>query len=258
MKLLLTSAGIKNASINDAMVDLLGKPIAECHALAIPTAGYGHGRSAPGLSVHHRYGDHPDVRVGLEVPGRAGAHRAAQHRQGGAGSPWVRETDVLLANGGDALYLGYWMRSPDYWTSCRRCTRQGLGRTERRQHGDDAAHRERTSSAGPTPDGSDTALGLVDFSIFPHLDHPDLPDEHHGRRRTVGGRGPGSGVRDRRRDRHSRLSTAPSKSSPKGTGSCSTRRTKSWPIRFRCPPESRNQVGGCAVGGGAGVPSGNG
>jgi dipeptidase E len=25
------------------------------------------------------------------------------------------------------------------------------------------------------PGGSDETLGLVDFSIFPHLDHPDMP-----------------------------------------------------------------------------------
>ena len=42
MRLLLTSAGIKNASIRDALVDMLGKPIAESNALCIPTAGYGH------------------------------------------------------------------------------------------------------------------------------------------------------------------------------------------------------------------------
>ena len=41
MKLLLTSAGIKNPSIHDALLDLLGKPIAECSALCIPTAMYG-------------------------------------------------------------------------------------------------------------------------------------------------------------------------------------------------------------------------
>src|SRR5437762_5000710 len=40
MKLLLTSAGIKNRSIRDALVDLLGKPIAEATALCIPTAIY--------------------------------------------------------------------------------------------------------------------------------------------------------------------------------------------------------------------------
>jgi dipeptidase E len=42
MKFLLTSAGIKNTSIHDALVDLLGKPIAESGALCIPTASYGH------------------------------------------------------------------------------------------------------------------------------------------------------------------------------------------------------------------------
>src|SRR6266700_580546 len=37
MKFLLTSAGITNTSIRDALVDLLGKPIAESSALCIPT-----------------------------------------------------------------------------------------------------------------------------------------------------------------------------------------------------------------------------
>ena len=40
MRFLLTSAGIKNTSIHDALVDLLGKPIAESSALCIPTAIY--------------------------------------------------------------------------------------------------------------------------------------------------------------------------------------------------------------------------
>ena len=40
MRFLLTSAGIKNTSIHDALVDLLGKPIAESSALCIPTAEY--------------------------------------------------------------------------------------------------------------------------------------------------------------------------------------------------------------------------
>jgi hypothetical protein len=48
MKLLLTSAGIKNASIHDALLELLGKPIADCHALCIPTAGYVHPMGSPG------------------------------------------------------------------------------------------------------------------------------------------------------------------------------------------------------------------
>ncbi|HEX8037312.1 MAG TPA: hypothetical protein VF510_25880 [Ktedonobacterales bacterium] len=40
MRLLLTSAGISNTSIHHALVDLLGKPIAESSALIIPTAIY--------------------------------------------------------------------------------------------------------------------------------------------------------------------------------------------------------------------------
>src|SRR4029453_13958517 len=47
MKFLLTDAGIRNASINKALLDLLGKPIAECNALCIPTAGYGHPDVSP-------------------------------------------------------------------------------------------------------------------------------------------------------------------------------------------------------------------
>ena len=54
MKYLLTSAGIRNPRIHDALIDLLGKPIAEASALCIPTAGYGHPRSpliGPGGSL---------------------------------------------------------------------------------------------------------------------------------------------------------------------------------------------------------------
>ena len=47
MKLLLTSAGIKNRTIEDALVELLGKPIDECHALCIPTAQWGHPMCGP-------------------------------------------------------------------------------------------------------------------------------------------------------------------------------------------------------------------
>ena len=55
MKLLLTSAGIKNTSIHDALVDLLGKPIAESSALCIPTASYAHPRRCRrGMAVHQR------------------------------------------------------------------------------------------------------------------------------------------------------------------------------------------------------------
>jgi hypothetical protein len=59
MKLLLTSAGINNTSIRTALVDLLGKPIAESSALCIPTASYAMGGPALAWAA------------GLPVPGYA-------------------------------------------------------------------------------------------------------------------------------------------------------------------------------------------
>ncbi len=50
MRFLLTSAGIKNTRIGNALVDLLGKPIAESSALCIPTAAYGHPMAGPGAA----------------------------------------------------------------------------------------------------------------------------------------------------------------------------------------------------------------
>lgn len=47
MKLLLTSAGIKNIGIRNALIELLGKPIADCNVLCIPTALYGHPHGRP-------------------------------------------------------------------------------------------------------------------------------------------------------------------------------------------------------------------
>ena len=81
MRFLLTSAGIKNTSIHNALVDLLGKPIAESSALCIPTATYAHPavlRWHGGSSADEN--PMPHVRIGLEVSGRAGTYRAAQHR----------------------------------------------------------------------------------------------------------------------------------------------------------------------------------
>lgn len=47
MKLLLTSGGVTNPTIHAALVDLLGKPVEESHALCIPTAQWGHPMCGP-------------------------------------------------------------------------------------------------------------------------------------------------------------------------------------------------------------------
>ncbi|MEU8664892.1 Type 1 glutamine amidotransferase-like domain-containing protein, partial [Actinoplanes philippinensis] len=114
MKLLLTSGGVTNPAIHAALVDLLGKPISECRALAIPTAQWGHPMCGP-ASVR-------DFVAATPVPGRTymsgldwaslGVLELTALPTIGAERwiPWVREADVLLADGGDATYLCHWMR----------------------------------------------------------------------------------------------------------------------------------------------------
>jgi len=176
LKLLLTSAGIKNPSIHAALVDLLGKPISESNALCIPTATYGHPMTGPGhawrfISGHE--GRTPMVELGwksmgvLELTALPSIDRERW-------VPWVHETDVLLVNGGDPLYLCYWMRESglaDLLPSLD-AAYVGLsaGSMVMTPHiGEDFVHWK-------PPTGGDETLGLVDFSIFPHLDHPDLPE----------------------------------------------------------------------------------
>ena len=82
MKFLLTSGGISNDSIRNALVDLLGKPIAECNALYIPTALHANS-NGPALIVRLLRGEFNTslCEVGVEVVGRAGTHRAANSRE---------------------------------------------------------------------------------------------------------------------------------------------------------------------------------
>lgn len=106
MRLLLSSACIKNASIHKALVDLLGKPIADSNALSIPTATYGHPSAGPDATwrfISGREGQDPHVRAGLEVFGVAGAHRAAQHRRRALGLVGPRDRRAAVA----AVYAGF-------------------------------------------------------------------------------------------------------------------------------------------------------
>jgi dipeptidase E len=88
--------------------------------------------------------------------------------------PLVQETDVLLVGGGDTTYLGYWLRQSglaDLLPSLSKTVWVG-------QSGGSMVLTPRIGKyfmEWNPPDGSDETLGLVDFTIFPHLDHPDLP-----------------------------------------------------------------------------------
>jgi dipeptidase E len=175
MKLLLTSAGIKNASIQDALVELLGKPIAESDALCIPTALYGHPMAGPRQAWRCISGEEtgtPTVGLGWKSVGVLEL-TALPSLDEERWVPLVRETDVLLVEGGDAAYLCHWMRASGLADLL-----PSLGETV--WVGVSAGSMVMTPRVGEdfvnwhSPAG-DATLGVVDFSIFPHLDNPDLP-----------------------------------------------------------------------------------
>ena len=65
MKLLLTSGGVTNPSIRNAVIDLLGKPITESTALCIPTAQWGHPVCGPTSVRGFVVGEPPHYMSGL-------------------------------------------------------------------------------------------------------------------------------------------------------------------------------------------------
>ena len=170
MKLLLTSGGVTNPSIRTALVDLLGRPISESSALCIPTAQWGHPMCGP-VSVRGFVSGLPPwggmATLGWKSLGvleltalpSIGAERWV---------PWVREADVLLVDGGDATFLAHWMRESglaDLLPSLPDLVWVGVS----------AGSMVMTPRVGDrfvewpaAPD--DQTLGVVDFSIFPHLD----------------------------------------------------------------------------------------
>jgi dipeptidase E len=175
MKLLLTSAGIKNASINGALVELLGKPISESTALCIPTAAYGHPMSSPAGPYRFVTGQSDQPMTGLGWKSIGMLELTALPSIDDRWIAWVRETDALLVNGGDALYLCHWMRESglaDVFPSLRDTVYVGFSGGSMvltPRIGDDFVQWR-------PPSGGDRALGVVGFSIFPHVDHPDLPE----------------------------------------------------------------------------------
>ncbi len=182
MKFLLTSGGISNPSISDALVELLGKPISEASALFIPTAIY---------------------------PFSAGPHMAWKAISGKASSPlselgwksmgvleltalptirkenWipaVEEADALLVWGGNVLYLIYWMRQSglaDLLPSLTDTVYVGVsaGSIAVTPYNCDAEFdMQFVPDGSDMAEGADRALGLVDFTLYPHLNHPEMPD----------------------------------------------------------------------------------
>jgi dipeptidase E len=173
MKFLLTSAGIKNASIHEALVNLLGKPIAESSALCIPTAIY---PFSVGPAMAYRFingsGPTPLTGLGWKSLGVLELTALPSIKQ----EIWtaaVREADALLVYGGDVVYLCRWMRESglaDLLPSLREMVYVGIS----------AGSMVTAPIFGETYDDPpfviEKGLGLVDFALLPHVDHEDHPE----------------------------------------------------------------------------------
>ncbi|HEY6961982.1 MAG TPA: Type 1 glutamine amidotransferase-like domain-containing protein [Gaiellaceae bacterium] len=173
MKLLLTSAGVKNATIERTLVELLGKPIEESSALFVPTASWGHHNFA---GVYRTISGRSPMRMiqlgwkSLGVLELTALPTLARD----AWVPAVEETDALLVGGGDAVYLAHHARACGLAELVPSLANVWVGLS--------AGSMVLTPRIGADfmtwqpPDGADETLGVVGFSIFPHVDHPDLPE----------------------------------------------------------------------------------
>jgi dipeptidase E len=175
MKLLLTSSGIKNSSIEHALVELLGKPISESSALCIATGMYPF-QGGPAGAYRFISGQTATPLVGLgwralgvlELTALPSVKR----------ENWVADVeaaDALLVWGGDVFYLCRWMREsglaellPTLPDLVYVGTSAGAMLT--------APIFGETFDDPEAPFVIDTGLGLVDFALVPHMDETEHPE----------------------------------------------------------------------------------
>jgi dipeptidase E len=197
MKLLLTSSGISNQSIHDALVGLLGKPIAESSALFVPTAIYpfpgGAGNAFRAISGNAKS---PLCDLGWKSLGvlELTALPSIDEEVWAAA---VRETDALLVWGGDPVYLSYWLKHSGLaglFPSLPETVYVGVSAGSIAMAGpfgetysdQPRCSGERLSSEDivfTRPEGEMTrtlvmaeGAGLVDFAIIPHVEYDDHLD----------------------------------------------------------------------------------
>jgi dipeptidase E len=198
MRALLTSSGITNGSIRDALVELLGKPIAEANALVIPTAIYPFpGGPEMAWRVVNGKGPSPLAEVGwkslgiLELTALPSIEKAAW-------VPTVRDADALLFWGGDPLFLAAWMRrsgltdllptlrSEAVYVGVSAGSMVAAGTfvetyIDPPRETDEPLKSEDIVFATPQGDANRILVtgqgaGLVDFAVIPHLEHPNHAD----------------------------------------------------------------------------------
>jgi dipeptidase E len=185
-KLLLTSSGITNDGIRQALVDLLGKPISHSSALLVPTAIY-----AYPTGIQHAWqlikapGDLGWKALGvLELTALTSLPEAIW-------LPQLEETDVLFVGGGNKFFLSYWMEKSGLFARLPKLLERGkvyvgasagsmmmtsaLNYDRDRLDKTGVYHDDEFKEEMPASAGSARTLELVDFVIRPHLNADYFP-----------------------------------------------------------------------------------
>lgn len=185
-KLLLTSSGITNDSIRNALVDLLDKPISEASALFVPTAIYAYPQGITyGWQVMKGPGELGWKTLGvLELTALPSLSQEVW-------IPQIEAVDVIFVGGGNKFYLSYWMKQSGLFGILPQLIKQGkvyvgasagsmmvtpglnFNRDQFTKNG--VYHDDEFDEIMPASAGSATTLDLVDFGIRPHLEADYFP-----------------------------------------------------------------------------------
>lgn len=176
MKLLLTSGGVTNQSIENALIDLLGKPIEDSKALCITTASY---VFPEGNILASRFlignGENKMCELGWKSIGLLELSVLNSIDK----DIWLnalKSADVLLVNGGDPMFLSYWMETSGLAKELPHLDLVYVGMSA-----GSMILAERIGNCFVNwkhPSHTDKTLGIIHFGIFPHLNHPRFPENN--------------------------------------------------------------------------------
>jgi dipeptidase E len=184
MKLLLTSAGITNDTIRKGLVGLLGKPIAECTALHIPTAIYTYPDGAmfawQGLK---------QLELGWKEYGVLELTVLPTLPQA-SWLPKVKSADVIIVGGGNGFYLSHWLQKSGLFDMLPELLKDkvyigisagsalggsSINADQKKLAKDNIYYDDEYGEEGPPKASSDKTLQLVNFTMRPHMNASYFP-----------------------------------------------------------------------------------
>ncbi|MET0693167.1 MAG: Type 1 glutamine amidotransferase-like domain-containing protein [Propionibacteriaceae bacterium] len=186
MKFLLTSMGLSNPSIEQSLVELLGKPLSQCRAVQIPTAVYAlpEGVTASGEMAQYW------AALGWKSLGTLELTALPSIGE----DCWLPEllaADVILVAGGNSGYLSYWFHQSGFAERLPSLLADtvyvgvsagsivltpGFNYDRDRFEATGVYYDDEYDEAAPLGFGDVRGLGLVDFALRPHLNSDDFPD----------------------------------------------------------------------------------